>query len=556
MLQKLKSLRLLLILIIFAVFIILFGISDVLNKFYQEQMRHIQISGTFRTETLVRKLFLYRISEPITKIEKTLTQHVKTDMNDEEFIDWLKNYSNDESLIGAGFVWRRLTGKIEIISLSLKIDTKTKISIEEYIRTVYNPEFVPAYPPWRKALIDSLKAEINQNVGFTLFHKDNFPDIKPRSKAIEAVNTVYGIIWDSDYYLTDYFAPLKKEIEDNPWNFGLIFFTIYNNTRIEGDYSGMLLVDANNDTLFSCGGIQLEPYLFQNQKQIGPWKTKIDWSPGWEMYAQDHQALSSVIDSDLLAKFRKRLRLLFLVALIILFAVLWVQIKAREKQRKIIAHISHELRTPVSKVKLFAETLRNDRTVSEEKEDEYLDKILHASDHLSVLIDNTLNLARLDAGKFKVTLSPQNFGDWLATFYKSHSGFLTDAGFESTLKVEPDLQDVTFDTEAMELALRNILDNAVKYSERNKEIEIIAERKDTKRVVLSVKDRGTGIPEKKRKAIFKRFYRIKQKDREPVGGVGLGLSIVKEIVKAHRGKVWCEGREGGGNNFKIELPVA
>ncbi|NQT34887.1 HAMP domain-containing histidine kinase [bacterium] len=551
MLQKLKSLRLLLILIIFAVFIILFGISDVLNRFYQEQVSHIEISGIFRTETLIRKLFLYRISEPITKIEKTLNQLVTTDLNDEKFNNWLRSYSNDESLVGAGFIWHRQTGKIEVMSLSLKIDTKIKRSIEEYIQTVYNPEFVPAYPPWRQALIDSLKAEINQNVGFSLFHKDYFPDIKPRSKAIEAVNTVYGIIWDIDYYMADYFTKLKKEIEDKPWNFGLIFFDIFN----KDDYSGMLLVDANNDTLFSCGRIQLEQYLLQNQKQIGPWRTKIDWSPGWEMYAQQHQALSSVNDPDLLAKFQKRLRLWFFVTLIILFALLWAQIKAREKQRKLIAHISHELRTPISKVKLFAETLRNDRTVSEEKEDEYLDNILHASDHLSVLIDNTLNLARLDAGKFKVTLSPQNFGDWLSAFYKSHSGFLTEVNIKSTLKVDSDLPEVSFDSEALELALRNILDNAVKYSEQHMEIEIIAERKDDKSVVLYVKDRGTGVPEKKRKAIFRRFYRIRHKDQEPVGGAGLGLSIVKEIVKAHRGKVWCDGREGGGTSFMIELPV-
>jgi len=531
------------------------------------------------------------------EIHYNLPPVIVPDTDIEGFTHWLTTEAAEDSLIGAGFVWQRDVDSLIVIPLTTDVDSAIRRNLYLYLTTENDPELVgPPVPTRIHFFSDSLKTEINNKVGFAIYQYRFYDEYRTRRQRAEATQAVLGIIWNHEYYRNNILPDLTEEIVASPRQFGLDQYTFFGNY-----YHGVLILDAERDTIFSLGRVDLESkvMIWQNIfTGIINWNSPeyhpMKYCPGWSFMVQDRwdwdyistDALKNVAyeafpgidkerdnDEDYNEPATAAVMLLVgllqpleshhltqwtiaLIAVFILFLMILSQITARNRQRDFIAHISHELRTPVSKVKLFAETLRNDRTVSEEKEDEYLDNILHASDHLSVLIDNTLNLARLDAGKFTVRPSTRNLEDWLGAFYKSHSGYLTEAGFESTLRVEPDLPEVSFDSEAMELVLRNILDNAVKFSEQHKEIEIIAERKDDKRVVLSVKDRGTGVPERKSKAVFRRFYRIRPKDQEPVGGAGLGLSIVKEIVKAHHGRVWCEGREGGGISFMIELPVA
>jgi signal transduction histidine kinase len=170
-----------------------------------------------------------------------------------------------------------------------------------------------------------------------------------------------------------------------------------------------------------------------------------------------------------------------------------------------------------------------------------------------VLVDNTLNLARLDAGRMAINLQKADLSEWLKQIFEKQEFSLTGSGFSVKLTVEDDLPQVKFDPEALELALNNLIDNAVKYSTDRKDIEIHASRVGKNNVQIAVSDRGIGIPASKRKAVFKRFTRVKPRDREPVGGAGVGLSIVKEIVKRHHGWVWCQARDGGGTTFIVEL---
>lgn len=173
---------------------------------------------------------------------------------------------------------------------------------------------------------------------------------------------------------------------------------------------------------------------------------------------------------------------------------------------------------------------------------------------MSVLIDNALNLARLDSGRWNIKRRPTQLLNLVEELLNEYKDFLASEGFEVKLKIEVDLPEIEIDPEAIELVLRNLVDNSVKYSLNEKVIEVDVFKHDNK-LRLQVSDRGEDIPARKRKAIFRKYYRIKRKDRESVSGSGVGLSLVKGIVRAHKGKVWCEGRKQRGSRFIVELPV-
>jgi len=576
--RKLKHFRLALVLL--AIVLVLFQqwrlnlLSNVYKSNYSNELNW----NILKTEMNFKNQVLRILDRPFMEIDKDISSQLSKDVDLNGFVSWFKKYAVDKPLIGGGFIWSRNDDDWVIIPISMNIDSLQISLFGQYLNTKYDRRYEDhPFPIWYRDFLDSTRKLINKDVGFTLYDDKYSPEELRLYGKYKGVDKIFGIVWNDDEYRKNFLPQQMEYIKTHSEEVSLRGLPF---DCQETKYYGILITDAHGDTISHLGRVQLEPYLCfgysaKPEKPIGWHITRL---PKWQIFAQNHNQYNFTDYSrwrywwgsdDALQGIRLILFdiafsdkmniipawIIFVISLGFLFLLILFQIIARERQRNFIAHVSHELRTPISKIKLFAETLRNDRTVSEEKEDEYLDNILHASDHLSVLVDNTLNLARLDAGKFKVTPSPRNIGDWLESFYQSHKGILASAGFKSELNIEPDLPKVSFDPEALELALRNILDNAIKYSEEQKEIEISVRRKNDRMVILSLKDRGIGVPTKKCKAVFKRFYRIKHGDREPVGGAGLGLSIVKETITAHHGKVWCEEREGGGSSVKIELPV-
>jgi signal transduction histidine kinase len=577
--RKLKHFRLALILL--AIVLVLFQqwrlnlLSNIYKSNYSKELNW----NILETELTFRKQVLRILDKPFMEIDKDISSQFSKNVDLNGFERWFKKYADDKPLIGGGFIWSRNDDGWVIIPISMNIDSSLISLLGQYLNIKYDHRYEDhPYPIWHRNYLDSTRRLINKDVGFTLYNEKYKPNELNLYGVYKGVDKIFGIIWNDDEYRKNFLSQQVEYIKTHSDEVSLLGLPF---DCQETKYYGILITDAQGDTISHLGRVQLEPYLNMDYSTKGEklrgWPiTRI---PKWRIFAQNHNQYNFTDynrwrygwgSDDALQGIRLILYdmafsdkmniipawIIFVVSLGFLFILILFQIIARERQRNFIAHVSHELRTPISKIKLFAETLRNDRTVSEAKEDEYLDNILHASDHLSVLVDNTLNLARLDAGKFKVTPTARDIGDWLESFYRSYKENLTSEGFKSELNIEPDLPKVSFDPEALELAFRNIIDNAVKYSEKQKEIEISARRKDDRMVILSVSDRGIGIPKKKCRAVFRRFYRIILTDREPVGGVGLGLSILKEIVTAHHGKVCCEEREGGGTSIKIELPLA
>ncbi len=569
--------------------------SSYLVEFWK-QAHYDQWKYNFRhTEHLISNLVRNKLYEPFFPVHNSVNVFVGSDTDVDGFHNWLLTRASEDSLIGAGFIWKRDIDSLIVIPLTTYLDSETKRNLKLFIDADNDPDLVgPPQPHWVYFYKDSLRGKINQKVGYQTYQYTYYNEFKTRRDRANATQTVLGIIWNHDYYRRAIIPRLTEEITKSPRKFGLPIFGIGSKTH----HNGVLILDATRDTVFSLGNVdmQSEVLIWQNIfTGVVNWNSPdyhpMKYCPGWSLMIQDRRdwnyvssgafgdvALEALPGGDIeneddhneaataamtmlvgLLQPQKSYHLIqwliAFLAVVALFLIITGQIATVRRQRNFIAHISHELRTPVSKVRLFAETLRNGRTVSENKENEYLDNILNASDNLTVLVDNALNLVRLDSGKFEVNLVSQDFRHWIEEFYASQKGFLVESGFASSLKIDPELPKISFDSDTMGMTLRNILDNSIKYSDQVKEIEICAVKKGANKVILSVSDRGRGIPDNKKKAIFRRFYRIYSKDREPIGGVGLGLSIVKEIVTAHRGKVWCENREGGGSTFFIEIPA-
>ncbi len=576
MVRYTKHLRLLLIFAAIIALVFLHWISQVRIGFWQDDALHEWEMGTWKFELALRKQLTRELEEPFLPIISKVKQFAGPEMDELGFANWLRTDAVKEPLVGAGLLWQRGDDKLKVIASSMEIKASHLEYLKEYIDLEYHTEHntIPR-PKWINDSLKILKKQVSENLGYSIFVQE-FTDLKTKSEKIIAINTIFIIVWNHDYFQKEILPSNMEQVTSN--NYEYLLWDLFG----KDSYCGIFIENANQDTIYSWGKVQRSPYIqLFDETNNRAWSAELRHLPNWRIFVQNHQnywsidkyermlernlsglqeelAAAEMIKYDQIRVDRSSIWLnwMFLgLSIGVLFLFLLVQVLARKRQRDFIAHISHELLTPISKVKLFAETLRNDRTVSEEKEDEYLDNILHASDHLEVLVDNTLNLARIDADKFEVIPTTNNISEWLKAFYESQVHWLNESGFTSTLNIDPDLPSLSFDKQALELALRNSLDNAVKYSDKTKEIELSAKLKDSQNVVIVVNDRGLGIPTNKRKAIFKRFYRVTQKDREPVGGVGLGLSIVKEIIKAHHGKVYCEGRDGGGTSFIIELKI-
>jgi two-component system phosphate regulon sensor histidine kinase PhoR len=229
--------------------------------------------------------------------------------------------------------------------------------------------------------------------------------------------------------------------------------------------------------------------------------------------------------------------------------------RASRLKSEFIANVSHELKTPLSLIRMFAELLATGRTKGEGQAREYAEIITRESERLARLIDNVLDFARIERGKAAYQFRLGDLAEVLSRGLDVYRYRLDREGMKLIVDIEPDLPPVRVDENAMTLVMLNLVDNAVKYAADGKELAVTLSRKGD-RVLLSVADRGPGIGEDERERIFERFYRTRTVRGRPVRGSGIGLSLVKHIAEAHGGGVSVESVEGRGSTFIVWLPVA
>jgi len=219
-----------------------------------------------------------------------------------------------------------------------------------------------------------------------------------------------------------------------------------------------------------------------------------------------------------------------------------------------VANVSHELKTPLALIRLFAETLELGRVPSEQKAHQYYQVINKESHRLTQLINNILDFSRIEAGRKEYRFAPADVARVVRDVVEAYRFQIEQQGFELTLDVADDLPEVPADEEALGQAILNLLNNAIKYSRENKSIRIEAHR-DGARVRVSMTDRGIGIPRSEQKKIFEKFYRGEDSLVHETKGSGLGLALVRHIMDAHGGEVEVESAPGKGSTFTLVLPV-
>ncbi|MEW6657664.1 MAG: ATP-binding protein [Thermodesulfobacteriota bacterium] len=222
-------------------------------------------------------------------------------------------------------------------------------------------------------------------------------------------------------------------------------------------------------------------------------------------------------------------------------------------RRDFVANVSHELKTPITSIKGFVETLLTGALHEPENAENFLRIIAKQADRLNEIIDDLLSLSRLeqDAERGRIFLTTQKIKGVLETAIQVCGPKAQARGIAVHLDCPDDLR-ARVNAPLLEQALVNLVDNAIKYSEANREVRVEAARPGAE-VIIRVKDQGSGIKPEHLPRLFERFYRVDSGRSRASGGTGLGLAIVKHIAQAHLGKVTVESTPGKGSIFSLHL---
>jgi signal transduction histidine kinase len=220
----------------------------------------------------------------------------------------------------------------------------------------------------------------------------------------------------------------------------------------------------------------------------------------------------------------------------------------------LIANVSHELRTPLSMIRLGAETLKRGAKLKPKERDEIEDQILREVLHLSHLVENVLDVARLQHKQEKaMAFTPVHPRELVTILVSTYESWIRSKGFTVALQIDDSVGEQMWDREAVSRALLNLIDNAIKYSADEKKLEVVLTQ-TAKDVVLEVRDHGIGIDAKDLARIFDPYFRAQFSDTQTRRGAGLGLTLVQQIASAHGGRVEVESEPGAGSTFRMLFP--
>lgn len=235
-----------------------------------------------------------------------------------------------------------------------------------------------------------------------------------------------------------------------------------------------------------------------------------------------------------------------------LFYATWKESRANQLKSDFISNVSHELKTPLSLIRMFGELLAMGKLKSPDKAQEYADIITREAERLSRLIDNVLDFARMERGPVAYDFQPGRLDEVVERSLDVYRHRLEREGFKLVTKIDAGLPQTLIDENAMTLLLLNLLENAVKYGRG--EVAVYLTRQGN-RLRLVVGDQGPGIAYEEHRRIFDRFYRTRQARGTNVRGSGIGLSLVKHIAEAHGGTVTVDSEPGKGAAFIVDIPL-
>ncbi|HDP98465.1 MAG TPA: HAMP domain-containing protein [bacterium] len=224
-----------------------------------------------------------------------------------------------------------------------------------------------------------------------------------------------------------------------------------------------------------------------------------------------------------------------------------------QKKTEVVSMVSHELRSPLTSIAGFSELLL-DKGISKEQARDYADIILKESRRLNDLINKYLNISRIESGKSEVQKTMLNLEDVIRSVV-GMNGYLADSKhIRVQLNIPENLSDIYADRQMLGEAILNLFSNAIKYSPPHTTIKMQVEDSETAQIIR-ISDQGYGIPEKALEKIFDKFYRVTENEKvQEEEGSGLGLSLVREIINRHNGKIWAESKLNQGTTFFVVMP--
>jgi len=423
-------------------------------------------------------------------------------------------------------------------------------------------------PTVRAALLIDLEEPSREVLGFasrapgpeddafrrTLFQK-LWSEIKLGGEQPEQLRHVHMSVGDQTYLLSHWERgqPGRRELvlawHDVPRIVHELFPRLYSSD--EAQSSRVNVVDAEGRIIFgpplSRGALTLGR---QFASTLYKWRVNVSMNAAAE--------LARAVE-------RRRIIEMALVAissLVVIFGLLVIIIAAAREQRlarlksEFVANVSHELKTPLSLVRMFSEMLLSGRAPPN-KQQQYLEIIVNESDRLSALIDNVLDFARLERSVEAYEFAPVSIRETVDHAVEVCQPRAERQAIPLLIQHEVEATECPrIDARALEIALINLIDNALKYAPKSDQI-IVNLSREAGYFKLGVLDRGPGIDKDQRKKIFDRFVRGSaaqtQASAERTRGSGIGLSLVAQIAQAHGGSAWVEDRPGGGAQFWLTV---
>jgi signal transduction histidine kinase len=225
-----------------------------------------------------------------------------------------------------------------------------------------------------------------------------------------------------------------------------------------------------------------------------------------------------------------------------------------EMRSQFAASVSHELKTPLTSIRMFAEALTMGVQKKPEAQKEYLHTIISESERLSRLLNNVLDFSKIEQGTRTYRFEPTALEEVIHAAEEAMAFPMDQKGFDLQVEVEKGIPEFQADRDALEQAVLNLLHNAMKYSGESREIQLKLHRNGNM-VQVDVTDHGIGIVEEDRDRIFGKFFRVPGIENQKIPGTGLGLTIVSHIAQSHGGRVEVKSQPGEGSTFSLILPL-
>lgn len=282
-----------------------------------------------------------------------------------------------------------------------------------------------------------------------------------------------------------------------------------------------------------------------------------DLLDNWVLHASFIES-PTIAASD--ASLNRNLIVLGIAVLALFGALMFMFINAQrerelaQRQAGFLANITHELKTPLAVMQAAGENIADGRVTEGDRLKNYGDHIYNEAVRLRKMIEKLLDVAKVDSGQTMAEASPVYIQNIVEEFYIANKDFIQNKGFEFTCSANNTLPLVMIDPDHLETILNNLIENAIKYSSKEKKIHIAVKLVD-QNIAVSVKDCGDGIPKKSQKLIFDKFYRVENTLTAKTKGHGLGLAIVKNMVEINGGTITVNSQPGKGSTFTVAFPV-